>query len=71
MLPRKQSKASQKAAVDAAKRALAIRGWSYRTAAPLLHVKFTHLAKVLAGYRQSRALLQRIDALPDRKAPAA
>lgn len=55
----------------AAKRALKVKGWSYRTAAPALGVCYQHLAFVLTGRRESRRLLQRIAALPTRKERAA
>ena len=50
-----------------ARRILKERGWSYRTAAPLLNVHFTHLYRVLTAERHSRALIARIENLPMRK----
>lgn len=50
------------------KRMLAAKGWSYRTAAPVLGVHWTHLNRVLQGERQSAALLKRIEAMPKREA---
>jgi hypothetical protein len=52
------------------KRLLKKKGWSYRKAAPVLGVHFTHLDRVLQGTRESRALLQRIEDLPAREAVA-
>lgn len=49
------------------KRLLKKKGWSYRKAAPVLGVHFTHLDRVLQGARESRALLQRIEELPARE----
>ncbi|QNB44834.1 transcriptional regulator [Akkermansia muciniphila] len=43
------------------------KGWSYRTAAPELGVCYQHLASVLTGIRQSKALLDRISKLPKRR----
>ncbi len=43
-----------------AKRILKQRGWSYRRAGAPLGVNWNHLAKVLSGSRQSKALLKRI-----------
>jgi len=45
------------------------KGWSLRTAAPLLGVHFSHLHHVLKGRRESRALLSRIEELPTREKP--
>jgi hypothetical protein len=42
------------------------KGWSLRTAAPLLGVHWTHLHHVLSGARTSRTLLARIEDLPTR-----
>jgi hypothetical protein len=53
-----------------AKRHLKILGWSYRTAAPVLHVTYPHLAKVLNGQRESRRLLTAIKQLPRREMPS-
>ena len=57
MLARKQIN------TDTAKVILKERGWSYRAAAPLLGVHYTHLCLVLNGQRQSRSLLHRIQAI--------
>lgn len=57
-------------AVNEARRSLARKGWSYRTAAPLLGVHHVHLALVLTGRRESRRLLAAIHALPHRKEAA-
>lgn len=46
------------------------KGWSLRTAAPLLGVHFTHLHYVLQGRRKSRRLLAAIEELPSRTLPA-
>ena len=51
-----------------AKSSLRAKGWSLRTAAPLLHVHFSHLHHVLTGARRSSALLSRIERLPVRNA---
>lgn len=51
-----------------AKKSLRTKGWSYRTAAPLLGVHYTHLCQVLTGRRKSRRLLAAIEALPIRTA---
>lgn len=48
------------------KRMLAAKGWSYRTAAPILEVHWTHLNRVLQGERVSKALLKRIETMPNR-----
>ena len=40
------------------------KGWSLRTAAPVLGVHFSHVHHVLSGSRASLALLRRIDSLP-------
>jgi hypothetical protein len=53
-----------------AKKLLKDRGWSYRTAAPRLGVTYQHLAFVLTGRRQSRSLLERIEAIPTRQEAA-
>lgn len=50
------------------KQLLKKRGWSYRTAAPVLDVHWTHLYRVLKGTRHSKALLARIEALPEKGA---
>lgn len=41
-------------------------GWSYRTAAPVLGVTYTHLSLVLNGQRDSRRLLAAVNRLPKR-----
>jgi hypothetical protein len=65
MLSRQRRSASQKqAALDRAKQRLRERGWSYRRAAPVVEVSFSHLAHVLRGFRESRALLKRIEDIP-------
>jgi len=46
---------------------LRAKGWTLRTAAPLLGVHFSHLHHVLTGSRHSAALLARIEKLPIRK----
>jgi hypothetical protein len=56
MLTRQQAKVKLKS-----------KGWSYRSAAPLLGVHYCHLCRVLTGKRESRRLLLAIDALPPRK----
>lgn len=43
-------------------------GHTYRSAAPLLGVHFTHLHKVLTRQRHSASLLSRIESLPARDA---
>ena len=50
-----------------ARQELKDKGWSYRTAAPELGVCSQHLASVLTGIRQSKALLDRISKLPKRR----
>ena len=50
------------------KRLLREKGWSYRTAAPVLEVHWTHLNRVLQGERISKSLLKRIEALPKKGA---
>jgi predicted transcriptional regulator len=64
MLARKQ----QKARLKQAKAILKERGWTYRDAAPVLNVHFTHLCRVLTGSRKSEALLRRIHEIPVRNA---
>lgn len=67
MLARQQRKARKNPAELArAKAILKARGWAYRSAAPLLKVHFTHLCLVLTGKRVSRALLKRIEEIPQR-----
>lgn len=48
------------------KRVLREKGWSYRTAAPVLGISYQHLAMVLTGRRESRRLLAAIASLPKR-----
>lgn len=45
------------------KRILKKAGLSYRKAAPILGVHFTHLDRVLQGRRESKSLLKRIEDL--------
>lgn len=45
------------------KRILKGLGLSYRKAAPILGVHFTHLDRVLQGRRESKSLLKRIESL--------
>jgi hypothetical protein len=52
--------------LETAKQILHDKGWSYRTAAPFLGVHYTHLARVLTGFRVSKSLLRRIQSLPHR-----
>jgi len=52
--------------VNEARKSLAKKQWSYRSAAPELGVHHVHLALVLTGRRQSRRLLAAIAALPNR-----
>lgn len=40
------------------------KGYSLRTAAPLLGVHFGHLHQVLQGRRESRRLIRAVEALP-------
>jgi len=54
-----------------AKQALKEKGYTYRTAAPVLGVCYQHLCFVLNGQRASQRLLQRIASLPRREEPAA
>nr|DAM51188.1 MAG TPA: centromere-binding protein [Caudoviricetes sp.] len=53
--------------LETAKQILHEKGWSYRTAAPFLGVHYTHLARVLTGFRASKSLLRRIQDLPRRE----
>lgn len=57
---------SFQADVDTARKALTVKGWSYRTAAPVLGVHHVHLAKVLTAHRESKRLLAAIHQLPNR-----
>lgn len=50
-----------------ARKILRARGWSYRSAAPLLGISYQHLAMVLTGRRESKRLLAAIAALPRRE----
>ncbi len=50
-----------------AKRILKRKGYSYRDAAPLLHVHFVHLSMVLNGHRTSKCLIKKINALPPKE----
>lgn len=43
-------------------------GWSYRTAAPVLRVHWSHLAQVLTGRRKSDRLCKAVLSLPFRAA---
>lgn len=43
-------------------------GWSYRTAAPVLRVHWSHLAQVLTGRRKSDRLCEAVLSLPIRAA---
>ncbi len=42
-------------------------GWSYRTVAPSLGVRFEHLCQVLNGHRESARLLKKIEELSERR----
>lgn len=53
--------------IATARRHLKARGWSYRTAAPVLGVCYQHLALVLTGRRESRRLLSAISKMPNRE----
>ena len=53
--------------LETAKQILNDKGWSYRTAAPVLGVHYTHLARVLTVVRASKSLLRRIQTLPRRE----
>jgi lambda repressor-like predicted transcriptional regulator len=55
----------------AAKRTLKAKGWSYRSAAPVLGVCYQHLAAVLTNRRESQRLLAKIEQLPAREKAAA
>lgn len=54
-----------------AKVTLKARGWSYRSAAPVLRVSYQHLSEVLNGKRISRRLLTAIERMPTAKKQAA
>ena len=49
---------------NAAKQHLQAAGWTYREAAPQLHVCYQHLCDVLNGKRISASLLRRVLSLP-------
>lgn len=57
---------SLSATIKEAREILRHRGWSYRSAAPLLGVTYQHLAQVLTGRRESRRLIEAIHSLPHR-----
>ena len=44
------------------------RGWSYRSAAPVLGVTYQHLSEVLNGKRQSARLLKRVQLIKEKAA---
>jgi hypothetical protein len=44
------------------------KGWSYRTAAPVLGVTYQYLCDVLNGRRQSTRLLRKVRSLPHQPA---
>lgn len=69
MLARERHQGNTQPITDygAAKKHLHEIGWSYRTAAVVLGVHFTHLARVLTGKRTSKSLLRRIYDLPSRR----
>lgn len=50
-----------------ARQTLKKKGWSYRSAAPLLGVNFSHLYRVLSGERHSERVLTGVATLPARK----
>jgi len=52
---------------EQAKVTLKDRGWSYRTAAPLLGISYQHLCWVLNGQRSSRRVLKKIELIPARQ----
>jgi hypothetical protein len=52
-------------------RGLHAKGWTLRTAAPMLGVTAQHLNEVLRGRRHSRSLLSRLASMPVRKDGAA
>lgn len=51
---------------EEAKNRMRAKGWSDRTAAKALGCTPVHLSYVLNGHRQSRRLLERVEALPVR-----
>ena len=55
---------------ELAKVSLKRKGWSYRTAAPVLGVTYQHLCLVLCGRRESSRLMQAIATIRSKK-PAA
>lgn len=70
MIPRNQpadNDASLPANVRKARKTLAERGWSYRAFCAETGYSFTHVAHVLTGRRESRRLLEAIEALPKRE----
>lgn len=52
------------------KRRLGIKGWPQRDAAKEIGVTFEHLNRVLNGHRESSRLLDKLEALPNRKEAA-
>lgn len=50
-----------------AKRILRARGWTYRTAAPVVGRSYQWVCDVLNGRKVSRPVLQAVAALPNRK----
>jgi len=46
------------------------KGWSYRSAGPVLGVTYQHLSEVLNGKRSSLRLLRKIRTLPARREKA-
>jgi DNA-directed RNA polymerase specialized sigma24 family protein len=77
MLARKQGKSKQENGTAApaglpvevrrARKHLRIAGWSYREAAEILGVNFTHLALVLTAKRDSKRLLGRVMGLGEKE----
>lgn len=69
MLARERHQGNTQPMTDykSAKRHLHEKGWSYRTAAVVLGVHYTHLARVLTGRRVSKSLLRRIYEIPSRQ----
>lgn len=43
------------------------KGWTYRSAAPVLGVTYQYLCDVLNGQRESRRLMSKVDSLPPRR----
>ena len=58
-------------AVSRARRHLAQRGWTYRSAATACGVSYQHLSDVLNSHRISASLLAKISALPAREVASA